>query len=157
MGLVSLISRFLRNSTNSEPDESKRAAIAYVERGRERYRRGDRLGALGDYNRAIQLDAKCAPAFNSRGNAHYHYGDVQAGIADYEYALQLDPNFASAYYNRACAFAKDGDIHFALDYLKEAISRDTKYVCLSVSDEDFDGLRGNAEFVAMTTLAADAA
>jgi tetratricopeptide (TPR) repeat protein len=59
--------------------------------------------AIGDYNRAIELDPEFKEAYNHRGLAKFYLNDFMGAIADYDQAVELDPKFIEAYYNRGLA------------------------------------------------------
>jgi Flp pilus assembly protein TadD len=63
--------------------------------------KGDKQGALADYNRAIQIDPNYAFAYHNRGILKDDkLNDIPGALADYNRAIQLNPNYAKAYYNR---------------------------------------------------------
>ena len=75
------------------------------------------VGAIADFNRALQLDPKNANAYRNRGIAKIELGDLNGAIADYNRALQFDPKFAAAYVNRGLAKQEKGDLDSAIvDY-----------------------------------------
>jgi tetratricopeptide (TPR) repeat protein len=63
-------------------------ATAYNNRSLSRYYLGDRLGAIEDLNRAIDLDPQ-PHYYLSRGSLKYNLGDQSAGIQDVERAASL--------------------------------------------------------------------
>ena len=58
-------------------------------------------GALADYGRAIQVDARCAPAYYGRGQIRANKGQLPEAEADYTKAVEIDPKFAKAWFGRA--------------------------------------------------------
>jgi Tetratricopeptide repeat. len=72
-----------------------------------RFKRGDRTGALQDYERALQLrpsNALRAGIYNNRGNVRFAQNNAQAALQDYNQAINLKRNYADAYYNRGLAY-----------------------------------------------------
>jgi tetratricopeptide (TPR) repeat protein len=70
----------------------------------------DYLGAIAEYNQAIQLEPDRAMAYCGRGVAYYRLGETQNAHSDYTHAIEIDPNLAIPYYRR-------GFLHYlAKDY-----------------------------------------
>ncbi len=65
-----------------------------------KYKQGDYLGALTEYNEAIHIDSTDAMAFCCRGVAYYRLGDADNAKIDYNRSIELDPTLAIAYYRR---------------------------------------------------------
>lgn len=155
---VSLIQLFRKGRLFEKPRDFRsreHAAFVLVKRARERYRQGDRLGALGDFDRAIAVDPGCVAAYVGRGNAHFHYENVPAAVADYEQAIRLNPDYAPAYYNRACACACQGEISGAIEYLRSAIKRDGRFRDYAKTDVDFDSIREHPELKLLFGIQSD--
>ena len=70
---------------------------------------GDKVGAIADYTKAIELDPKSVEALNNRGTAKSEIGDKQGAIVDYTRVIELDPSFVPAYINRAAEKLDLGD------------------------------------------------
>jgi tetratricopeptide (TPR) repeat protein len=79
--------------------------------------------ALGDYNRANELNPNDAATYNNRGVTKLDLNDTPGAIVDFNRSISIDPNRASAYYHRGNAKAarqpKD-----ALNDFNRAISLD---------------------------------
>ncbi|MGA9381617.1 MAG: tetratricopeptide repeat-containing serine protease family protein [Phormidium sp.] len=75
----------------------------YAARGSIRQERGDRQGAIADYNQAVSLGSNDALTYFNRGVVRYNQGDYQGANQDYTQAISLSPNYASAYFNRGLA------------------------------------------------------
>jgi tetratricopeptide (TPR) repeat protein len=61
-------------------------------------------------------------------------------------AAEIDPESAAVWYNRAAAYARRGDPKKALADLRHAVETGWKDAAALEKDEDFAGLRENAEF-----------
>jgi tetratricopeptide (TPR) repeat protein len=109
-------------TTGQEPT----TASAYDRRAQFRKVTGDLDGALADYNRAIELDAKDAAAYNGRGNVKKAKHDLDGALADYSRAIELNGGNAVAYYNRAITRQDKGDLDGALTDFGPAIQLDPK-------------------------------
>jgi tetratricopeptide (TPR) repeat protein len=53
--------------------------------------KGDLDGALADFNKAIELNARLAYAYNNRGLVKETKGDLVGALADLTKALELKP------------------------------------------------------------------
>ncbi|MHC4165758.1 MAG: tetratricopeptide repeat protein [Planctomycetota bacterium] len=76
----------------------------YFCRGTTAYMLGRSSEAIRKYDRAIELNPKCAKAYNNRGGAYLILGERAKAIFDFSKALELDPKYTSAYHNRANAY-----------------------------------------------------
>jgi tetratricopeptide (TPR) repeat protein len=78
-------------------------SVDFLNRGRNRYQRGDYKGAIEDYNQAIILNPDNPNAYYSRGLLLHQLGDAMSAVLDFERALELNPRYADAYFHRAGA------------------------------------------------------
>ena len=93
------------------------SASAYYRRGIAKWDKGDRDGALADFNRAIEVDSRHSYAYVARGYAKETKGDWDGAFADYDHAIAVDKADVYAYYDRGGAKRKRGDLDGALaDY-----------------------------------------
>ena len=91
--------------------------FTYNNRGNARRAKGDVLGAIADYTKALEQNPKYADAFYNRGVALQSREDFDAAIRDYSNALGLAPKFAEAYVNRGQAKQSKEDFDGAIaDY-----------------------------------------
>jgi tetratricopeptide (TPR) repeat protein len=58
------------------------AAEAATRSGRAAVNNEDYPQAIDHFNRAIQINPRCAPAYHGRGLAYFHQGDRDRAIAD---------------------------------------------------------------------------
>jgi tetratricopeptide (TPR) repeat protein len=78
-------------------------AADLLNRGVEKFHKGDLDGAIADYSKAIELKPNDALGYYNRGVARNAKGDRDGAIADYDKAIELNPKHAEAYYNRGNA------------------------------------------------------
>lgn len=89
----------LQNDTvASHPVDS--SAYAYLKSGNVKSGSGDKLGAIAEYNKAIEIDSNYAVAYYKRGKVNSDLKDYKGAIADYTKAIKINPEYANAYYNR---------------------------------------------------------
>jgi len=64
---------------------------------------GNNMGALRDFNRAIELDSTFADAFYLRGDIKVRLGDFNGAVRDFSSAAELKPFDADIFFDRALA------------------------------------------------------
>ena len=116
-------------ATPLSEQEQSRSAKKYNRRGNVKFKQGDCVGAIVDYDKAIQLKPDYAEAYNNRGLMKHELGEHGAALADLNKAIQLKPNLSVAYNNRGLAKHALGD-HFAAlaDYDKAIQLKDNDAV-----------------------------
>jgi len=102
-------------------------AWAWNNLGLARAARGDMLGAIDAYDRAIALDPGLAPAYSNRGNARAALGDMLPALADHTRATELDPDYVAAWHNRAVDLEELGRYAAALDGYRKVLSLDADH------------------------------
>ena len=88
-----------------------------------------------DYNRAIELDSKCAPAYYNRGNAKITEDDLDGAMADFNRLIELNSKDASAYRARARLFFETQNWNGAVSDFRrccELDARDQDYPRLDI-------------------------
>jgi len=81
-------------------------ADAFLGRGCFYMRTGDLTSALGDFDRAIDMEPANAMAYSNRASAYSKLEDMDKALANYDLAIQSDPDYPTAYANRAFAYYK---------------------------------------------------
>jgi len=115
----------------AQGESANSRAIAYTNRGKAYFAKGNKDRAFADYTLAIELNPLPASDPNSnvylvRGIAFESKGDETRAIADYDAAIRLDPYNATAYVSRGQTLNQKGDHDRAIADCTEAIRLDAK-------------------------------
>jgi tetratricopeptide (TPR) repeat protein len=86
----------------------------------------------------------------SRALRHWQTQDWDAAAAELSEAHERYPEDAGILYNLACAESLAGRRDEALAHLKQAIELDASFAELAPTDDDFEAIRGEPEFSAVT-------
>ena len=125
--LISVAVLLLAGLVVTPPALAESSASDWVSSGNEKHKKGDLDGAMADYNRAIEIDPKCAEAYINRGNAKSEKGNPDDAIVDLSRAIEINPKFAEAYNNRGVAKGKKGDLDGEIADYSRAIEIDPNY------------------------------
>ena len=135
-----------------EAGESSLAADAW-------YLRGEALRALQRYEEALvplEQAARCAPQDNhvhlARAWCYKRTDQLRRAIDALEQALQNDPDDALIVFNLACYWSLAGQRGLALSFLARALEIDSSYRDLIEAETDFDPIRQDPGFQALTTV-----
>jgi tetratricopeptide (TPR) repeat protein len=102
-------------------------AIAHNARGTAYGIYGNYNLAIGDFNRAIEINPKYAGGYCSRGKAYAALGNYRHAIEDYDRAIEINPKYSETYYNRGIAYSRLGNNKQAIDDFDRAIEINPKY------------------------------
>jgi len=80
-------------------------------------------------------------------------GRLDQAIASMRIAVELDAENSIAQYNLACYFALNRQVELALMHLSFALELNSEYRSLIHDESDFDLIRENPGFAAMTSVA----
>jgi len=83
--------------------------------------------ALADFDKAVELDPKCAEAYGNRGLVHYRMKNLELALQDYQTALDIDPGLVEIHFNRGLIRAKQQDFKKAIVDFDNAISLEPDY------------------------------
>jgi protein O-mannosyl-transferase len=97
------------------------AWLAYNNLGNVLFETGRVPEAIGQYEKALQLNPGMVEAHNNLGLALYQTGRVQEAIDHYQQALIGNPHFAIAHTNLGNAFSQMGRIQEAIDHYQQAL------------------------------------
>lgn len=76
---------------------------AYINRGIEKYNKGDFEGAAGDFSEVTERDPKNVAAWFNRGNVWMKLKRYERAIKDFEKAIEMDVDHSAAYFNLGLA------------------------------------------------------
>lgn len=80
------------------------AATVHSNRGIIRFKRGDHVRALEDFNAAVTLNPESVAAHNNRGALYMARGDYALALNDFSRVLTLNPDLPKAYLDRGDAY-----------------------------------------------------
>jgi tetratricopeptide (TPR) repeat protein len=83
-------------------------------------RAGDYAGAVGHYEKALQLRPDYAFAHNNLANALVALGRSPEAIPHFRQAVRLDPGYFDAHFNMGLALCQGGDLEGGIGALAEA-------------------------------------
>jgi Flp pilus assembly protein TadD len=114
----------------------------------ERYRE-----ALEPLTRAAHGDPGNVSIWLALGWCYKRTGKLDLAIESLEEALAAEPNDALVNYNLACYWSLARNKRQALAYLARAFDIEDEYRALVASESDFDALRDDPSFQALTRVA----
>lgn len=112
------VTGFLSLSGAAAAAYSSRSAQRLLDRGRERCRKQDYLGALQDFNQALRQDPQFFQVYRERAYVHLQLGHGESALADLTEVIQCTAN-PYDYYARACLYRAKGSEEEALQDLNQ--------------------------------------
>lgn len=110
----------------------------YMKSGIKKQEMFNYRGAVEDYTKAIELDARNADAYLNRGNSHLGLKDLESAIRDLEKATELSPTLARAYYSLATIYAMKMNYTLALQNADKVVKLDSTIPnCLTLRGQLF--------------------
>ncbi len=105
-----------------------RTSREYLEFGSTFYITRDYKGAIGPYQKALDLEkierkldeTSWRVLVDNLGMSYGLTGDLKSAQEVFEYGISKDPTYPLFYYNMACVFAERNDLDNATTYLKKA-------------------------------------
>jgi len=123
------------------------------------YLRGEALRGLQRYQEALVPLHKAAEkspedihVLLALGWCHKRTARLDLAIADIERALGINPGEALLHYNLACYLCLAGDKRRSLAHLARALALDARYREMIETEPDFDSLRDDPDFQAVTSI-----
>jgi tetratricopeptide (TPR) repeat protein len=114
----------------------KQQAYVYELRAQVKKLKDDKLGALQDYSKAVELEPNDPNYLVKRGDFRMNSGYPSMAMRDYEKVIELFPNDPTGYYKRA-------DIYFSQQLNAEALADMNKAIQLDSTIADLYTARGS--------------
>ena len=118
---------------------------------------GEALRALGRFEEALaalrlvsEQEPKQLESWLGMGWCLKRLGRLDEAIASLEKGLESSPREPILLYNLACYHALAGRVQAAIEHLTKAISLDGRFLDLTGAEPDFDPIRQDPRFVAVT-------
>ncbi len=89
---------------------------------------GDYDKAIGEFNRALELNDKFSLAYNNRGMAYGMKGYYDLALADFNKAIELDPQYVDAITNKGEAYRMKSQYDLAIENFDRALSIDPRFI-----------------------------
>lgn len=99
---------------NIPPEETKKIAMVYNDRGLAYFHQANIDQAQADFNHAIALDRRDARTYYNLACVCHHQGDWQKAIHNFTLALDVQPEQPDAYLSRAMIYQQLGDSALAI-------------------------------------------
>lgn len=108
--------------------------------------------ALVPLNKAAELAPGNVHVWLALGWCYKRIGEIELAIESLERALEIEEDQALVHYNLACYWSMAGNKRQALDYLSRSFALDSHYRDLVAEESDFDPIRSDPEFLALTSV-----
>lgn len=96
----------------------------YQKRGDAAMAKGEVDGAIADFTKSIEMNAKSSDAYWSRASAYLAKNSIDLAIADLDKVVELKPDSSVAYARRGEVLEKKGSVDKALVDYNKAVSLD---------------------------------
>ncbi len=127
--------------------------------GRMLYLKGQALSAMQRYQDAVAPLVEAAKFDNENihvwlalGWCYKRLGRLDLAIESLEEALCVDSDEAILHYNLACYWSLANNPKLAVSFLASALDIDPNYRELLADETDFDNVRNDPDFLALTTV-----
>ena len=110
--------------------------------------------ALGPLERSADLIPDDIHVWLALGWCYKRTGQIGKAIEALERALLVDSSEAILHYNLACYWSLVRNHPTAIQYLSRALEINVNFRDLVADEPDFDSIRNDAEFVALTSVVA---
>ena len=95
-------------------------ALTHTKRGTAYLKKGQYDAAIGEYNKALEINLRSAVAYYNRSVAYTSKGQYNKAVTDCSSALQLNPRDANSYYSRGVSYWHLGSKNEAIRDLQSA-------------------------------------
>jgi Flp pilus assembly protein TadD len=108
--------------------------------------------ALAPLSVAAEGDPQNVDTWLALGWCHKRTGRLDLAIEALEEALAVEPGSAVVHYNLACYWSLARNKRQAMAYLERALSLDSAFRTQVETENDFDPIRDDADFQALTSI-----
>lgn len=136
----------------SLPEADRAGADASLIEGEALRALGRWQEALGPLNRAAEAAPGRIEVWLGIGWCLKRLGRLDAAIAALDHGRSVSPGAPILLYNLACYHSLAGNVPAAIEHLTQAISLDDRFRDLTGTERDFDPIRGDPRFVAVTSV-----
>ena len=95
-------------------------ALSHTKRGTAYLKKGQYDAAIGEYNKALEINPRSAVVYYNRSVAYTSKGQYDKAVTDCSSALQLNPRDANSYYSRGVSYWHLGSKNEAIKDLQSA-------------------------------------
>jgi tetratricopeptide (TPR) repeat protein len=140
---LSGIDKLIETSDSAQLQFVKGQALRMLERYKE---------AVEPLSKAALEDPKNISTWLALGWCHKRTGRIDLAIESLEEALDLEPGNPLVNYNLACYWSLKRNKRHALSYLSQALALDSSFRNLIETEHDFDSIRSDPDFQALTSV-----
>ena len=108
--------------------------------------------AIGPFELVVDAEPQRLEAWLGLGWCFKRLGRLPKAIKVLEQGLTAAPDQPILHYNLACYLSLGGDVQAAIEHLTKAISIDKRFRDLTQIEPDFDPIRSDPRFLAVTHL-----
>ena len=98
----------------------QKLALTHTKRGTAYLKKGQYDAAIGEYNRALEINPRSAVVYYNRSVAYTSKGQYDKAVTDCSSALKLNPTDANSYYSRGVSYWHLGSKNEAMKDLQSA-------------------------------------
>lgn len=102
-------------------EHEDRAVTLLMRKGVDAMNRGDRVGALKDFDQIVAIAPDFAEGWNKRATVNYLLGRHDDSLSDIEKTLDLEPRHFGALSGRGLVYAALDEYELALESFEEAL------------------------------------
>ncbi len=108
--------------------------------------------AIAPLQAAVEIEPSDIHAYLALGWCYKRTGRLDQAIQSLEAAIEADPAQAILHYNLACYWSLAGNKDRAIECLQRALSMDPSFRYMIDAEADFDPIRDDPGFQAITTI-----
>ena len=132
------------------PEPTRSTAIAKLLEGESLRALGCWEESIAAFRMVVDQEPKRLEAWLGMGWCLKRLGRLDEAIATLKQGLEASPREPILLYNLACYHSLAGSVQAAIEHLTKAISLDDRYRDLTGAEPDFDPIRQDPRFVAVT-------